>query len=130
MQQTKLLPGLRAAILTFQIHKFWRRFLRIVTSKDRSLFSWRQSYVQFKLKVLISFILKSDAICRAAVAQSVSALASHAEGWVFEYWPRRSKQVVAGPLLNARKKVRVSGVLRDDHYMYKRMSHVTVGVKH
>ena len=38
MQPTKLFPGLRAAILTFQIHKLWRRFLRIVTSKDKDPF--------------------------------------------------------------------------------------------
>ena len=38
MQPTKLFPGLRAAILTFQIDKLWRRFLRIVTSKDKGPF--------------------------------------------------------------------------------------------
>ena len=36
MQQTKLFPGF--AILTFHIHKLWRSFLRIVTSKDEEPF--------------------------------------------------------------------------------------------
>ena len=38
MQPTKLFPGLRTAILTFQIHKLWRRFLRIETPKDKGPF--------------------------------------------------------------------------------------------
>ena len=38
MQVTKLHLGSLAAILTFQIHKLWRRFLRIVTSKDKGPF--------------------------------------------------------------------------------------------
>ena len=38
MQPTILLQDLRATILTFQIHKLWRRFLRIVTSKDKDPF--------------------------------------------------------------------------------------------
>ena len=38
MQPTKLFPGSRAAITTFQVHKLLRRFLRIVTSKDKGPF--------------------------------------------------------------------------------------------
>ena len=40
--------------------------------------------------------------------------------------PKSFKQVVTGPLPNARQQVRLSRVLGDDHY--KRMTRVTVGV--
>ena len=76
----------------------------------------------------LEFLIISYFIYTAAVAQSIRALISHVEGWVFETRDKSKslKQIATSSHPNARQQVWVSRVLGDDYY--KGFARVTVVV--